>query len=102
MTALMKSLSPTETLGSQADFTDMDVFMNTWYSGKAEKYDIGADLRPVAFRIPSSLPGACVVILPNFSRGATRMFEVLVQVAVEEYEVLRQDSEFLKYFEVIV
>ncbi|KJJ33991.1 hypothetical protein AFLA70_33g003910 [Aspergillus flavus AF70] len=101
MTSLMKSLAPTETLGSQADFCDMDVFMNTWYSGNAEKYDTGGDLRPVAFRVPSSFPGAFAVILPNFSSGATRVFEVLVQVEVEEHEVLRKDQEFLRYFEIV-
>ncbi|GAB1210023.1 hypothetical protein APSETT445_008813 [Aspergillus pseudonomiae] len=36
MTSLMKSLTPAETLGSRADFNDVDVFMNTWYSGNAE------------------------------------------------------------------
>ncbi|KAE8415710.1 transferase [Aspergillus pseudocaelatus] len=101
MTSLIKSLTPTETLGSQADFSEMDVFMNTWYSGNAKKYDIGGDLRPVAFRVPLSLPGACAVILPNFSSGATRVFEVLVQVEVEEHEMLRKDPEFLRYFEVV-
>ncbi|KAE8372445.1 transferase [Aspergillus bertholletiae] len=101
MTSLMKSLTPAETLGSQADFNDMDVFMNTWYSGSADKYDIGGDSRSVAFRVPSSLPGACVVILPNFSRGATRVFEVFVQMEVKVHEVLRKDPEFLRYFEVV-
>ncbi|OGM43072.1 transferase family protein [Aspergillus bombycis] len=102
MTFLMKSLAPAEILGSQADFSDMDVFVNTWYSGNAEKYDIGGGLRPVAFRVPLSLPGACAVILPNFSSGATRVFEVLVQVEVQEHELLRKDPEFLRYFEVVV
>lgn len=101
MTSLIASLSPTETLGSHADFTDMDMFMNTWYSGSAEKYDIGAAAVPVAFRQHSSMAGACMVILPNFSRGATRVFEVLVHLAVEEHELLRKDAEFLKYFEVV-
>ncbi|KNG82670.1 transferase family protein [Aspergillus nomiae NRRL 13137] len=101
MTSLMKSLTPAETLGSRADFNDVDVFMNTWYSGNAEKYDIGDDSRPAAFRVPSSLPSACAVVLPNLSSGATRVFEVLVQVEVEEHEILRKDPEFLRYFEVV-
>lgn len=100
MTSLMASLFPTETLGSYADFTDMDMFMNSWYSGSAEKYDIGAASVPIAFRPHSSATGACL-ILPNFSRGTTRVFEVLVQLAVEEHELLRKDAEFLKYFEVV-
>lgn len=101
MTSLIASLSPTETLAPRADFTDMDIFMNTWYSGSAEKYDIGAASLPVAFRTHSSMAGACMVILPNFSRGATRFFEVLVHLAVEEHELLRKDAEFLKYFEFV-
>lgn len=101
MTSLLASLSPTEALAPRTDFTDLDMFMNTWHSGSAEKYDIGAGAVPVVFRLPSSMPGACVIILPNFSRGATRVCEVFVQLAVEEHEVLREDAEFLKYFEVV-
>ncbi|KAJ5168049.1 transferase [Penicillium canariense] len=99
MTALISSLSPTETLGTRADVTGMDVFMNTWYSESTEKYDIGAGTTPVAFRLHSSTPGACAVILPAFSRGLTRAFEVHLQLAVEEHELLRGDAEFLKYFD---
>ncbi|OJJ80663.1 uncharacterized protein ASPGLDRAFT_69144 [Aspergillus glaucus CBS 516.65] len=76
------------------DFTDMDMFMNTWYSGSAEKYDIGAASLPVAFRTHSSMAGACMVILPNFSRGATRFFEVLVHLAVEEHRQVVKCREF--------
>lgn len=101
ITSLLASLSLTETLAFRADFTDLDMFMNTWYSGSVEKYDIGTDTVPVAFRLPSSMPGACVIILPNFSRGETRVLEVFVQLAVEEHEVLKKDAEFLKYFEVV-
>lgn len=102
MTSLIASVSPTEMLAPRADFTDMDMFMNTWYSGSAQKYDVGPASVPVAFRLHFPMPGACMVILPNFSRGATRVFEVLVQLAVEEHELLRKDAEFLKYFEIIV
>lgn len=101
MTSLIASLSPSETLAPQADFTDMDMFMNTWYSGSAEKYDIGTDSFPIAFRMHSSMVGACVAVLPNFSRGEARVFDVLMYLAVEEQELLRQDAEFLKYFEIV-
>lgn len=100
MTSLMKSLSPGEIIGSHADFADMDMMMNSWYSGTAEKYDVGAGTVPVAVRLPSTMAGASM-ILPNFSRGGTRVFDVLVELAVEEHELLRQDAEFLKYFEVV-
>lgn len=99
MTALMASLSPTETLSLNSDFTDMDIFMNTWYSGSAEKYNIGAGSHPVACRLPDSMPGSYMVILPNFSREATKVFEVLVKATVEENGLLKKDAEFLKYFE---
>lgn len=75
--------------------------MNTWYSGSAEKYDIGTDSFPIAFRMHSSMVGACVAVLPNFSRGEARVFDVLMYLAVEEQELLRQDAEFLKYFEIV-
>lgn len=101
MTSLIASLSPEETLGLHPDFTDMDMFMNTWYSGSAEKYDIGAGSIPVAFRLHSSMAGGSVVILPNFSREETRVFDVVVQLADEEQELLGKDAEFLKYFEII-
>lgn len=100
MTTLIASLSPGETIGSRADFADMDWLMNTWYSGSAEKYDLGAAAVPVAVRLPPSMAGASL-ILPNLSRGGTRVFEVHVEVAVEEHELLRKDEEFLKYFEVV-
>lgn len=101
MTSLIASLSPTETLALHADFTNMDIFMNTWYSGSAENYDIGNASLPVTFRMHSSMVGACMVILPNFSQGSTRSFEVLVHLAVEEHELLRKDPEFLKCFEFV-
>jgi hypothetical protein len=101
MTSLISSLSPTETLGSHADFTNMDVFMNTWHSGSTEKYDLGASVVPVAFRLYAPMPGACAVILPNFSRGSTRIFDIHLQVTAEEHELLKQDAEFTKYFELV-
>lgn len=102
MTSLVSSLAPTETLGSHADFTNMDVFMNTWYTGSTEKYDLGPGVVPVAFRLHAPMPGACAVILPNFSRGSTRFFDVHVQVTAEEHELLMQDAGFVKYFEPVV
>ncbi|KAE8146928.1 transferase [Aspergillus avenaceus] len=101
MSSVMRLLAPTEILVPQADFNDMDLFMNTWHSGDAEQYDLGDNVRPVAFRAPSSFPGACAVVFPNFSRGETRVFEVLVQLAVEEHEALRKDPEFLSHFEIV-
>jgi hypothetical protein len=100
MTSLMKLLAPGEILGSRADFTDMDVMMSSWYSGTAEKYNIGAGAVPVAVRLPSTMAGASI-ILPNFSHGGTRVFEVYIELAVEEHELLRKDAEFLKYFEIV-
>lgn len=101
MTFLISSLSPTETLGSRADFTNMDVFMNTWHSGSTEKYNLGAGVVPVAFRLHAPMPGACAVILPDFSRGSTRIFDIHLQVTAEEHELLKQDAEFTKYFELV-
>lgn len=101
MTSLMASLSPTERLGLKSDFTDMDIFVNTWYSGNAEKYDIGAGSDASACRLPDSMPGSYMVILPDFSRGATKVFEVLVKATVEENELLKKDAEFLKYFALV-
>ncbi|KAJ9302429.1 hypothetical protein DTO217A2_7422 [Paecilomyces variotii] len=102
MTALNASLAHWEILGLTSDFDDMDIFMNSWYSGSAEKYDIGAGSVPVACRPADGMPGSCVMILPNFSRGETKVFEVLVNVTVEEDELLKKDEEFLKYFELVV
>lgn len=100
MTSLMGSLSPGEILGSRADFADMDILMTSWYSGTAEKYDIGSAAIPVAVRLPPPTAGAAM-ILPNFSRGGRRVFEVLVELAIEEHELLRKDAEFLEYLEVV-
>ncbi|GKZ23918.1 hypothetical protein AbraIFM66951_009146 [Aspergillus brasiliensis] len=99
LTALQASLADTEILLPNADFAGMDLFMNTWYTGSATKYDLGAAVRPVAFRVQAGVPGACAVILPNFSEGDTRVFEILVQAPESEYECLMKDAEFLKYFE---
>lgn len=101
MAYLISSLSPTENLGSHADFTNMDVFMNTWHSGSTEKYDLGGGVVPVAFRLYAPMPGACAVILPNFSRGLTRIFDIHLQITAEEHDLLKQDAEFTKYFELV-
>ncbi|KAJ5454594.1 transferase family protein [Penicillium daleae] len=101
MTSLNSSLSPTETLGTHADFTNMDVFMNTWHSGSTERYDLGAGVVPVALRLQAPIPGACAVILPSFSRGSTKVFDVHLQVTPEEHGLLKQDAGFAKYFELI-
>lgn len=99
LASLMASLAPTETLNLLADFTEMDMYMNTWFSGSAAKYDLGGGSVPAAFRVPLEVAGACVLILPDFSRGGQRVFEVCVQVTCKEQELLRRDAEFLKYFE---
>ncbi|PYI22699.1 hypothetical protein BO99DRAFT_258379 [Aspergillus violaceofuscus CBS 115571] len=101
MTGLVASLTPTETLAPNADFGDMDLFMNTWYSGSVEKYDLGAGVMPAAVRVQAGMPGACASILPNFSRGGPRVFDVYVQAPVDVYEVLGRDEEFVKYFELV-
>jgi hypothetical protein len=101
MTSLIASLAPTETLGTHADFTDMDVFMNTWHSGSTEKYDLGASVVPVALRVHTPTPGACAIILPSFSRESTRIFDIHLQVTAEEHGLLMQDAAFVKYFELV-
>ncbi|GAD99058.1 transferase family protein [Paecilomyces variotii No. 5] len=101
MTSLIASLSPTETLGSTSDFNDMDIFMNSWYSGNAEKYDIGPGSVPVACRPANGMPGSCIVILPKFSRGDRKIYEILVYATDEENEMLKKDAELQKYFEFV-
>lgn len=97
VTSLLTSLPPTEMLLPQANFADMDLFMNTWYSGNADKYVIGAGTAPVAFRPQSPVSGSCV-ILPNFSQGSTRVFDVCLQLTADEHELLRKDTDFRRYF----
>ncbi|GCB20530.1 10-deacetylbaccatin III 10-O-acetyltransferase [Aspergillus awamori] len=99
ITALQTSLADTQILLPNADFAGMDLFMNTWYTGSAAKYDLGGAPRPVAFRVQAGVPGACAVILPNFYESDTRVFEVFVQAPEPEHEALMEDVEFLKYFE---
>ncbi|PWY66383.1 hypothetical protein BO94DRAFT_540666 [Aspergillus sclerotioniger CBS 115572] len=99
LTALQASLADTEMLLPNANFAGMDLFMNTWYTGSADKYDLGATAGPVAFRVQAGVPGACAMILPNLAGGATRVFEVFVQAPVSEYECLMKDKGFLDYFE---
>lgn len=100
MTSLVGSLSPGEIMGSGADFADMDMLLTSWYSGTAEKYDIGSAAVPVAVRLPPPTAGAAM-ILPNFSRGGKRVFEILVELAIGEHDLLRKDAEFLRYFEIV-
>lgn len=99
MTALMKSVSPGETVVPRADFAGMDLLMNSWYSGTADNYDLGA-AAPAAVRLPMPMAGAGM-ILPNFLRGESRGHEVYLELAVDEHGLLRKDEEFLKYFEVV-
>ncbi|KAL1849240.1 hypothetical protein Plec18167_008137 [Paecilomyces lecythidis] len=100
MTSLIASLSPTETLYPTADFSGMDFFMNSWFSGNAEKYDIGPGSVPVAYRPVDSMPGSCR-ILPNFSGGETKTYEILLNLTDEENEMLKKDAELLKYFDLV-
>ncbi|PWY82486.1 hypothetical protein BO83DRAFT_395606 [Aspergillus eucalypticola CBS 122712] len=99
LAALQTSLADTEMLIPNADFAGMDLFMNTWYAGSAAKYDLGAATRPVAFRVQTGVPGACAIILPDFSGSVTRVFEVFVQAPEKEYDALVRDAEFMNCFE---
>ena len=101
ITALSKSLGPTEMLGYHADFHDMDILMNNWFSGKAEDFSLGNGMVPHAFRPHRPITGACCLILPDFSRGGPKAYEVLVQLQEEEHKLLQQDTEFLGFCEVL-
>jgi hypothetical protein len=91
--SLLRSLSPTERLAYRADFHDMDVLMNSWYSGKAENYDIGIGA-PQALRIDWSFTGAYGLLLPNFSESSTRIFDLYIQLRQDEVEMLQKDPDF--------
>ena len=97
---LVRSLSPSERLGIPMDFHNMDILMNSWYSGKAENYDIGTG-SPYAFRTHRPNTGACCLILPNFSRSSTRVYEIFIQVPAVEHELLREDPRFSSCFELL-
>ncbi|KAH8433929.1 uncharacterized protein LDX57_011565 [Aspergillus melleus] len=101
LASLVASLGPNEGLGYHIDFHDMDVMINSWYSGTAEKYDIGTGSLPAAFRTARPITGGCALVLPNFSKGDTREYEIFVQLESQQHELLRQDAEFAKYFELL-
>ncbi|OJJ38337.1 hypothetical protein ASPWEDRAFT_319189 [Aspergillus wentii DTO 134E9] len=101
LATLVRSLSLTQRLGYHFDFNDMDIFMNSWYSGRAENYDIGTG-SPCAFRTHRLITGACCLILPNFSRSSTRVYELFIQLQKDEFQLLQRDSEFSRYFKRIV
>ncbi|OJJ45939.1 hypothetical protein ASPZODRAFT_133806 [Penicilliopsis zonata CBS 506.65] len=101
-TALQASLSDTQMLLPNADFADMDLFMNTWATGNAAKYELGSVGRPVAFRVKVDMPAACAMILPDLSGDEARVFDILVQAPMPEYQVLTRDPQFLRYFEPVV
>ena len=95
---LVRSFSPSQRLGVPMDFHNMDVLMNSWYSGKAENYDIGIG-SPFALRTHRPNTGACCLILPNFSRSSSRVYEVFVQLPAEEHRSLCEDLQFSSCFE---
>ena len=102
ITALVGSLAPTERLGYHADFHDMDVLVNSWYPGDVTDFDIGSGSLPHAFRPHRPITGACCLILPNFRPSGPRVYEVFLQLEVQQHELLRRDEEFLRYFEIAV
>lgn len=77
----------------------MDILINSWYSGTAEKYDIGTGFLPTAFRTHRPITGGVALVLPNFSKGPTREYEVFVQLESQQHELMRRDPEFARYFE---
>lgn len=103
LTSLVKTLSPTEQLGVHSDFHDMDILMNSWCTRGIgiDKYHMGGGSLPVAFRTHRPVTGAYCLVLPSIGRRDNRVFEIFVQVAAEEHELLRRDEEFLKYFELV-
>ncbi|KAJ5274079.1 hypothetical protein N7478_009204 [Penicillium angulare] len=104
LTTLVASLAPAERLGFHANFFDMDVLFNSWFSGKATDFAIGSGLVPRAFRTHRPITGACCLILPNFSLEeiTSRLYDIFVQLDEREHRLLRQDSEFLDFFEIKV
>ncbi|KAL5360381.1 transferase [Aspergillus floccosus] len=101
LTSLVKSFSATEQLGVHSDFHDMDILMNSWYSRSTDKYDMGGGSLPVAFRTHRPVTGAYCLVLPSLGRKETGVFEVFVQLAAGEHELLRRDEEFFKYFQLV-
>lgn len=100
LTMLVRSLAPSERLGIPMDFHNMDILMNSWYSGKADNYDIGIG-SAFAFRTHRPNTGACCLILPNFSRSSSREYEVFVQLPAEEHRSLCEDMQFSNCFEIL-
>lgn len=84
-------------------FHDMDILMNSWYSGKAEDYEFGGpDGVPRAFRTQRPITGACCLVLPDFGgSGGKKVFDVFVQLEEGLQEALQEDSEFVRHFRVV-
>ncbi|KAJ5482887.1 transferase [Penicillium diatomitis] len=99
LTSLRSSLGPTEMMGSHADFTNMDVFVNTWALANIERYDLGHGVAPVALRMHTALPGACAVILPTLPRSSERAFDLHLQASTKEHDFLKNDVVFSKYIQ---
>ncbi|PLB45016.1 hypothetical protein P170DRAFT_467639 [Aspergillus steynii IBT 23096] len=99
LASLVASLAPNEALGYHVNFHDMDILVNSWYSGTAEKYDIGTGSLPAAFRTHRPVTGGVALVLPNFSKGDAREYEVFLQLESQQHELLRNDAEFARYFE---
>ncbi|KAJ5081235.1 hypothetical protein N7456_013473 [Penicillium angulare] len=102
LTTLVASLAPAERLGFHANFFDMDVLLNSWFSGTAADFAIGNGLVPQAFRTHRPVTGACCLILPNFSFGEERLYDIFVQLDEREHQLLRQDQTFLDFSEIKV
>jgi hypothetical protein len=100
LATLARSLLPSERLSFPMNFHNMDILMNSWYSGKAENYDIGTG-SPYAFRTHRANTGACCLILPNFSHSSTRVYEIFIQLPAEEHDLLREDPGFSSCFKVL-
>lgn len=103
LAALIRTLSPSELLGYHMSFHDMDILMNSWYSGKAEDYEFGGpDGVPRAFRTQRPITGACCLVLPDFGgSGGKKVFDVFVQLEEGLQEALQEDSEFVRHFRVV-
>ncbi|KAJ5723959.1 hypothetical protein N7488_001994 [Penicillium malachiteum] len=101
-TALVASLGPTEILGYPVDFHDMDLMMNSWFNGSAQDFVIGDNLAPSTFRTLRPITGACFLTLPNLSGNGSNDREVFIQLEEKEYEIMRRDEQFSKFFEMVV
>ncbi|KAJ6021097.1 hypothetical protein N7540_006601 [Penicillium herquei] len=101
-TALVASLGPTDVLGYHVDFHDMDVMMNTWFSGNAQDFVIGNNLAPTTFRTQRPITGACFLVLPNVGGAESNDREVFIQLEEREYEIMRLDEQFSRFFQMVV